>query len=56
MTSKGFKNRKRFSTTLDKDLVPCLDELHLKTRIPRARLLDEAIEDLMVKYDIEVKR
>lgn len=52
-TSNNYINRKKFSTTLDKDLLPYLDDLYQKTRIPKARLLDEAIIDLLDKYKIE---
>ena len=54
MTSNGYKNRKRYSTTLYKDLIPALEELHAKTRIPKSKLFDEAIGDLLEKYGIEV--
>lgn len=51
--SNNYTNRKKISTTLDKDLLPLLEELHKKTRIPKARLLDEAIVDILDKYQIE---
>ncbi|MEE0100921.1 MAG: ribbon-helix-helix domain-containing protein [Acutalibacteraceae bacterium] len=44
------KNRKRFTSSLDNSLVPLLDKLSADTRIPKSRLLDEAIEDLLKKY------
>jgi metal-responsive CopG/Arc/MetJ family transcriptional regulator len=44
------KNRKRFTNTLDNKLKEQFDELSKETRIPKSRLLDEAIEDLLKKY------
>jgi metal-responsive CopG/Arc/MetJ family transcriptional regulator len=47
---RGLKNRATFSTTLDKKLLIQLDKLSVKTRIPKSKLVDEAIEDLLKKY------
>ena len=44
-------NRARFTSSLDKQLVEPFDSLAKKTRIPKSRLLDEAIEDLLKKYE-----
>ena len=44
-------NRKKICTTLDKELIPKLEELHQKTRIPKTRLMDEAVEELLKKYN-----
>lgn len=55
MTDK-YTNRKRVTTTIEKELICLLDELHSKTRIPRSRLYDEAISDLLDKYQIERKK
>ena len=46
------KRRKQWSTATDYDLYEKLKELSDKTRIPTTKLLDEAIEDLLVKYNI----
>lgn len=54
MTSNGYKNRERYSTTLRKDLVPAMEKLHSKTRIPKSKLFDEAVDDLLKKHGIEV--
>ena len=43
--NKDLKNRVRFSTSLDKDLAKRLDDLSITTRIPKSKLLDEAIEN-----------
>ena len=44
-------NRVRFTSSLDKALMPKLDRLSKETRIPKCRLLDEAVEDLLKKYE-----
>lgn len=44
-------NRVRFTSSLDKKLMPRLDQLAKETRIPKSRLLDEAVEDLLKKYE-----
>ena len=42
--------RKRVTTTLDKELLKKLDELSKETRIPKSKLFDKAIEDLLKKH------
>ncbi len=44
-------NRVRFTSSLKKELMPQWDQLSEETRIPKSRLLDEAIEDLLKKYE-----
>lgn len=44
-------NRVRFTSSLKKELMPQLDALSAETRIPKSRLIDEAIEDLLKKYE-----
>ncbi len=44
-------NRVRFTSSLKKELMPQLDRLSEQTRIPKSRLIDEAIEDLLKKYE-----
>ncbi len=44
-------NRVRFTSSLQKELMPQLDKLSEETRIPKSRLIDEAIEDLLKKYE-----
>jgi len=46
------RSRVQWATTFDADLLDMLRGLSAKTRVPAARLLDEAIEDLLVKYDV----
>lgn len=42
--------RKQWSTSTDAELYELLKKLSDDTRIPTSRLLDEAIEDLLLKY------
>ncbi|EDN00587.1 hypothetical protein BACCAP_01353 [Pseudoflavonifractor capillosus ATCC 29799] len=44
-------NRTRFTSSLKNELVPKWNKLAEDTRIPKSRLLDEAIEDLLKKYE-----
>lgn len=44
------KNRTRYSTSIDKELLNKLKELSITTKIPATKLLDEAIEELLNKY------
>ncbi len=50
-----FRKRKQWSVTTDKDLYRMFREYSEKSRIPSTRLLDEAIEDFLVKYGIMKK-
>ncbi len=54
MAEPYLKYRTRFTSSLKNELVSCFDELSRKTRIPKSRLLDEAIEDLLKKHGMEV--
>ena len=47
-----YKNRKHWSTSTNHDLYKKLKKLSETTRIPVSRLLDEAIEDLLVKHNV----
>lgn len=53
MAEPYLKFRTRFTSSLKNELVPLFDELSQKTRIPKSRLLDEAIEDLLSKHGID---
>lgn len=44
-------NRTKLISSLDNQLVEPFNELSKKTRVPKSRLLDEAIEDLLKKYE-----
>ncbi|EGX9545913.1 ribbon-helix-helix domain-containing protein [Klebsiella variicola] len=54
MAEPFLKNRRRFTSSLANHLVPLFDELAAKTRIPKSRLLDEAISDLLSKHGAPV--
>ena len=43
-------NRTRFTSSLKNELMEDFDALARLTRIPKSRLLDEAVEDLLKKY------
>lgn len=47
------KNRTRFTSSIKNELVPLFNQLSENTRIPKSRLLDEAIEDLLAKYGLK---
>lgn len=51
MAEPTYVHRKRFVSSLQNELVPEFDRLSRETRVPKSRLLDEAIEDLLKKYD-----
>lgn len=55
MAEPYLKYRTRFTSSLKNELVPLFDNLAKKTRIPKSRLLDEAIEDLLIKYGINIE-
>ena len=44
-------NRKKLITSLANELVEPFDTLSKKTRVPKSRLIDEAVEDLLKKYE-----
>jgi len=44
-------NRTRFTSSLANELIKPFNTLAKDTRIPKSRLLDEAIEDLLKKYE-----
>ena len=46
-----YVNRKKLISSLDNKLVEPFNELAKKTRVPKSRLLDEAVEDLLKKYE-----
>lgn len=50
-----YRNRERWSTATEKTLLEKFRKLSDDTRIPATRLLDEAIEDLLVKYKVIAK-
>ena len=46
------RNRKQIASTVDPELWEAFRELSEKTRIPASRLLDVAMEDLLLKYKV----
>ena len=50
-----YKTRTAWTTATDNELLAKFRQLAAVTRIPAARLLDEAIEDLLVKYNVITK-
>ena len=51
MAEPTYVHRKRFVSSLKNELVLRFDQLSNDTRINKSRLLDEAIEDLLKKYE-----
>ena len=51
MAESKLVNRTRFISSLKNELVPQLAKLSEETLVPKSRLLDEAIEDLLKKYE-----
>ena len=56
MAEPYLKYRTRFTSSLKNELVPLFDKLAANTRIPKSRLLDEAIEDLLIKHGISPEK
>ena len=50
MAEPYLKYRKRFTSSIKNELSEEFDKLTVETRIPKSRLLDEAIEDLLKKH------
>ena len=51
MSESALVNRTRFTSSLKNELMQDFNELAAKTRINKSRLLDEAVEDLLNKYE-----
>lgn len=47
---KQYRNRKQISTAVDLEIYDKFKALADETRIASTKLLDEALEDLLVKY------
>ena len=56
MAEPFLKYRTRFTSSLKNELIPLFDQLAKQTRIPKSRLLDEAIEDLLKKYNFDIEK
>jgi predicted DNA-binding protein len=48
--NRGLKNRKTISNAIEIELYEQLEKLSIETRIPKSKLLDEAIRDLLKKH------
>ncbi len=55
MENRGLKNRKTLSNAIAKELWYDLDQLAKDTRINKSKLLDEAVSDLLKKYENPTK-
>jgi len=51
----ALKNRTKVTTTIKNELVEKLDALNDKTRIPKSKLFDEALELLFEEHDDKFK-
>lgn len=51
MAESKLVNRTRFISSIKNELFPKWTKLSEESRIPKSRLLDEAIEDLLKKYE-----
>ena len=51
MSEAALVNRTRFTSSLKNELMRDFNDLAAKTRINKSRLLDEAVEDLLKKYE-----
>ncbi|MFR2528089.1 MAG: ribbon-helix-helix domain-containing protein [Clostridium paraputrificum] len=49
-----YKSRKQYTMTVDIKLFDTLNALSEKTRIPKSKLVDEALELLFKKHNIEI--
>jgi post-segregation antitoxin (ccd killing protein) len=52
-TTRSLKNRVPVSSSVDKTIWEELQKLSKSTRINISRLLDEAIQDLLMKYHVK---
>ena len=55
LAKRGLKTRTPFSSTVKSELLEVFKELSEESRIPASKLLDEAIEDLLVKHQKKMK-
>ena len=49
-----YKSRKQYTMTVDIKLFDTLNALSEKTRIPKSKLVDESLELLFEKHNIEI--
>ena len=53
MKNRGLKNRIAFSNAIETKLYEAFNQLHKETKIPKSKLLDEAIALLLQKYKLK---
>lgn len=56
MSQPYLKYRTRFTSSLKNELIEEFNNLSQETRIPKSRLLDEAIEDLINKHNNKINK
>lgn len=56
MATPSYKSRKQYTMTVDIQLFDTLNKLSKETRIPKSKLVDEALELLFEKHNIEIKK
>ncbi len=56
MATPSYKSRKQYTMTVDIKLFDTLNKLSKETRIPKSKLVDEALELLFEKHNIEIKK
>lgn len=56
MAEPYLKYRTRFTSSLKNELIPLFNQLAVQTRIPKSRLLDEAIEDLLKSTTLKFQK
>ena len=50
------RNRKQIASTVDEELWEAFRTLSQNMRIPASRMLDEALEDLLLKYEVSSEK
>ena len=56
MATPSYKSRKQYTMTVDIKLFDTLNKLSKETRIPKSKLVDEALELLFEKHNIKIKK
>jgi hypothetical protein len=56
LANSRLKNRVQFTTSTTPELLEAYQKLSESTRIPMSRLMDEALDDLLKKYKVEIKK
>jgi hypothetical protein len=51
LANPRLKNREQFTTSADPDVLASFRKLSEDTRIPMSKLMDEALEDIVKKYE-----